>query len=247
MPTPCPGPCNNAWRKAEAALAATGTEHHIQPAWGQPTQCYLCVDRTIEQLEQLPALLAAVREEALEGTAAKLTGTIGRITMPTWPGQASRLLIDRIVGEMAELQADILTQRGIWADSRRPALGTAPNETAHISGIAAILLAHWDWAMQNHPAAGEPHDRDNANPGGQASSWYRAALHFTKADEQRDVQRLAPCPRCHGPYLVESRELRLVDGEPYIECRDPDCRRIMTRAEYDRYVKELNASIVAAA
>lgn len=247
MPVPCPGPCNNAWRRAEESLDATGTEHYIQPAWGQPTQCYACVDRTREQLGELPGLLAAVLNEAIDGTATKLTGTIGRITVPTWPGQASRLLVDRIVGEMAELQADILVQRGLWPAEKRPAPGTAPNETAHIAAIANTLCAHWEWAMQHHPAGDEPHGRDNANPGGQASGWYWAALSFTKQDEQRDVQRLAPCPRCHGPYLFESRELRLVDDQPYIECRDPDCRRIMTRAEYDRYVKELNASIIAAA
>jgi hypothetical protein len=38
-----------------------------------------------------------------------------------------------------------------------------------------------------------------------------------------------------------------VDDKPYIECRDPDCKRIMTQSEYDAYVKALNESIVAAA
>lgn len=246
-PKPCPGPCNNAWRKAEAALAADGTEHHLTPNWGQPTQCDGCVERTRGQLAELPELLAAIHLEALYGTPAKLTGTIGRVGTPVWPGQASRLLLDRIIGEMAELQADILVRRRIWAADRLPACGTAPNEARHINGIVSTLYAHWDWAMQHHPAADEPHDRDNANPGGQVTGWYRTALRFTKADEQREVRRLAPCPRCHGPYLVESRELRLVDGKPYIECRDPDCKRVITQSEYDAYVKTLNESIVVAA
>lgn len=246
-PKTCPGPCNNAWRRAEEALAETGTEHHLTPSWGQPIQCYGCVERTGQQLAELPALLDAVLLEAFEGTPTKLTGTIGRITVATWPGQASRLLVDRIVSEMAELEADILTRRGIWDADRLPARGTAPNERRHIGGIVSALLGHWEWAMQHHPAADEPHDRDNANPGGQATGWYRTALRFTKADEQRDVKRLAPCPRCHGPYLVESRELRLAGDRPYIECRDPDCRRILTQDEYDTYVKALNRAIEAAA
>lgn len=246
-PTICPGLCNTAWRKAEEALAATGAEHAIQPTWGQPAQCYGCVDRTREQLAALPALLAAVLAEATEGTPTKLTGTIGRISVPTWPGQASRLLVDRIVGEMVELGVDILKLRGIWRDDRPAGHGTAPNEERRVSAIVTALDGHWDWAMQNHPAAWEPHGRDNANPGGQVTGWYRAALYFTKQDEQRDVKRLAPCPRCHGPYLVESRELRLVNNQPYIECRDPDCRRVMTRPEYDSYVKAMNRSIIAAA
>lgn len=243
-PAPCPGPCNNAWRRAEAALADSGAEHHLTPNWGQPTQCWGCVDRARDQLAELPELLAAIHLEALHGTPAKLTGTIGRVTVATWPGQAARLLTDRIVGEMTELRADILVQRGIWTDGARP---SEPTEGRLIGATVHTLLAHWDWAMQHHPAATEPHAAGNANPGAQVATWHRSAQFFTRRDEQRDVKRLAPCPRCHGPYLFESRELRLVDGDPYIECRDPDCRRIMTRAEYDRYVKDLNTSIAAAA
>ena len=241
-PTPCPGPCNNAWRRAEAIAEETGTPHHITPAWGRPVQCYGCVDRTRGELAELPSLLGDVLGEALEGTPTKLTGTIGRITVATWPGQASRLLVDRIVGEMAELRADIFVRRGIWAEGHE-----VRGEDRLIGDIWRGLNGYWEWAMQNHPAAGEPHDRDNANPGGQVTGWHRTCQRFTKQDEQRDVKRLAPCPRCHGPYLVESRELRLVDDKPYIECRDPDCKRIMTQSEYDSYVKALNESIVAAA
>lgn len=239
MPTPCPGPCNNAWRRAETLLADTGTEHHLTPTWGNPTQCDSCVDRTRRHLLELPELLIAVQLEAVHGTYTKTTGTIGRVHVPAWPGQASRLLIDRIVGEMAELQADILIARGIWNGDREPARASQPGERRLIEGIAATLDAHWDWAMQHHPAAHEPHDRDNANPGGQVTGWHRTCQRFTRRDEQRDVKRLAPCPRCHGPWLAESRELRLVDDQPYIECRDPDCRRILTQGEYDTYVKTL--------
>lgn len=246
-PTPCPGSCNNAWRRAEEAAADTGTEHHIKPAWGEPTQCHGCVEATRTQLLELPALLIAVLDEALDGTPTRLTGTIGRISIVTWPGEACRLFVDRIVEGMTILQADILTLHDVRGVQREPLPTIAPNEGRHIAAIAGSLAAHWDWAMQHHPAAGESYGRGNANPGSQVAGWHHALQRFTKQDEQRDVKRLAPCPRCHGPYLFESRELRLVDDEPYIECRDPDCRRIMTSAEYDRYVKELNAAISAAA
>ncbi|MFE9448289.1 hypothetical protein [Streptomyces sp. NPDC006739] len=180
--------------------------------------------------------------EALYATAAKLTGTIGRIHAASWPGQAAMLFVDEIVSGMEELQADILKLRGIWAADYEPAPVVRNRE--NIKGITGVLLAHWEWAMQKHPAADEPYGQGNANPGSQVSGWYRAALRFTKQDEQREVKRLAPCPGCRGPYLVESRELRLVNDQPYIECRDPDCQRILTSAEYDRYVKELNAAIL---
>lgn len=246
-PACCPGPCNTAYRKAEEALAAKGTDHAIQPAWGQPAQCYDCVDRTRQHLAELPKLLADVLAEATEGTPAKLTGTIGRITVAVWPGQNPRLLVDGIISGMAELEGDVLKQRGIWPEDHPIAPGTGPNEERRIAGLVATLGGHWDWAMQNHPAAWEPWGRDNANPGGQVAGWHRTCQFATKQDEQRDVKRLAPCPRCHGPYLIESRDLRLVNDQPYIECRDPDCGRIITRREYDAYVKALNESILAAA
>lgn len=243
---PCPGPCNKAWRRAEEVLAANGTEHHIRPNWGQPVQCWGCVERTRTELSALPGLLVTdVPLEALYGTAAKLTGTIGRITAASWPGQAPMLFVDEIVSGMEELQADVLRLQGLRPADFEPEGAIRSGE--HIGGIARSLLGHWDWAMQYHPAADEPYSRGNANPGSQVSGWYLSVLRFTKQDEQRDVKRLAPCPRCRGPWLYESRELRLVDDEPYIECRDADCRRVMTRAEYDRYVKELNSSIQAAA
>ena len=246
-PAACPGPCNNAWRRAETALEEHGTEHHIKPSWGNPVQCQGCVEATRAQLLELPALLGAVLDEAIDGTPTKLAGTIGRISIVTWPGEACRLFVDRIVEGMTVLQADILTLRGVWGPEQEPLPTIAPNEPRHLAGITRSLTAHWDWAMQNHPAADELWGRDNANPGSQVAGWHRTLQRFTKQDEQRETKRLAPCPRCHGPYLVESRELRLVDDQPYIECRDPDCRRIMTSAEYDRYVKELNAAIVVTA
>lgn len=246
MPAPCPGPCNNAWRRAETAREQTGIEHHIKPAWGQPVQCWGCVEWTREELAALPRLLATdVRLEALYGTTTKLTGTIGRIHAASWPGQAPMLFVDEIVSGMEELQADILKLQNIWAAEYEPVPVVRDRE--NVEGITRVLLAHWDWAMQHHPAADEPYGRGNANPGSQVSGWYRSVLRFTKQDEQRDVQRLAPCPRCHGPYLVESRDLRLIDNRPYIECKDPDCQRVMTSAEYDAYVKTLTGQVKAAA
>lgn len=243
----CPGPCNNAWRRAETALKETGTEHHIKPAWGEPVQCHTCVETTHAQLLALPALLTAALNEAIDGTPTKLTGTIGRTSVVTWPGEACRLFVDRIVEGMTVLQADILTLQGIWNEDHALLPTIAPNEPRHIAAIVRSLAGHWNWAMQYHPAADEPYGKDNANPGSQVAGWHQALQRFTKTDEQRETKRLAPCPRCHSPYMVESRDLRLVDDQPYIECRVPDCQRIMTRAEYDRYVEELNAAITAAA
>ena len=244
----CPGPCNNAWRRAETVRAETGTEHHLTPAWGQPVQCYECVERARRQLAELPELLTAVQMEALSGTRPQSTATINSRPndAPAWPGQAARLLLDATLGEIEELASDVLMQRGIWkADQERDNQGV--REGWRINTACRTLGAHLDWMMQYHPAATEPHDRDNANPGGQIRQWHGTAQRFTKQHAQHDVRKMAPCPRCKGPYLAESRDLRLVDDRPYIECRDPDCRRIMTGAEYDTYVKALAAVVTQAA
>lgn len=233
---PCPGPCNNAWRRSEALREADGTEHHLTPAWGEPVQCDACVERTRHQILELPELLEAALLEALEGTPAKMTGTIGRVTTATWPGQASRILVDRIVSEMAELEADILIRRNIWPLDRQPHRGTAPNEPEHIRRITNTLWAHWDWAMQHHPAADEPHTAGNANPGGQASSWHRTLQLFTRRDNPR-IQLSAPCPRCH------LKSLSHTNGETFIACRNPECELLLSREEYDRHTKEVADAI----
>ncbi|MET9150052.1 hypothetical protein ABZX82_02035 [Streptomyces griseoflavus] len=247
-PKPCPGPCNNAWRRAETLLASNGGEHHITPTWGNPTQCDGCVGRARQQLAELPELLTAVQTEALYGTRPQNTATIHSRPndTPAWPGQAARLLLDTLLGEIEELAGDVLHQKRIWRDDQQPDR-TSMREGHRITHACGTLAAHLDWMMQHHPAAGEPHDRGNANPGGQIRHWHGAAQRFTKAHPQYDVRKMAPCPRCKGPYLAESRDLRLVDDRPYIECRDPDCRRIMTGAEYDVYVKALAAVATQAA
>ncbi|MFK0045519.1 hypothetical protein ACIQU4_15600 [Streptomyces sp. NPDC090741] len=246
--TPCPGSCNNAWRRAETIREEAGTEHHLTPTWGRPVQCDGCTERARQHLTELPELLTAVQLEALHGTHSPSTSTIGSRSSdaPAWPGQAARLLLEAILGEMEELESDVLHRRGIWAADAEPARDGV-TEGRRITDVARILGAHLGWMMQHHPAAGEPHDRGNANPGGQIRSWHSVAQRFIKAHPQHDVRKLAPCPGCKGPYLAESRDLRLVGDRPYIECRDPGCQRILTSAEYDAYVKALAAGISAAA
>jgi hypothetical protein len=241
VPAPCPGNCNNAWRIAEATLATDNTPHDIPVTWGQPVHCPRCTHRTHTQLTELPELIVAISLEAIYGTAPKQTGTIGRAAVASWPGQASRLLTDHIVGGLLELEDDIRELRRL---RHRPSRGT---EARNAAGAVRFLTAHLEWALTHHPCAHEIHDQQSGNPAAQIAAWHHTAQRFTKQDQQKETKRLAPCPRCHGPYLVESRELRLVDDQPYIECRDPDCRRIMTGTEYDRYVKELNAAMKSAA
>lgn len=224
-PTPCPGPCSRAWRNAEA----TDTPHDLQPAWGQPVHCYTCQTRTRTALHQLPELLAAIHLEAIHGTARPADVTTSRpANIAPWPGQASRLLTDLIVGGLTELEDDIRELRHLTA---RPA---AVREGITVTQTIGFLGAHLAWAMEQHPAAHEIHERGSANPAAQITAWARMAERFTSRD-QRLEQRTAPCPRCGW------RALFFADGEDYIECRNPACETLLTEQEYADWAREVAA------
>jgi hypothetical protein len=220
-PVVCPGRENHAWREAETARETHGAEHEITPRWGAPIHCGPCAQRAAVQLAELPELVVAVSLEATHGSRGPKVGTIGRIGggVPAWPGQASRLLIDHIVGGLVELEDDIRDLRGLTA---RPGRG---NEGATITGVVRFLSAHLDWALTHHPAAGEPHDRDSANPAAQIATLHWAAQRFTARDRRLE-QREARCPRC------DWRSLFFADGDDYIGCRNPACGLLLTEAEY---------------
>lgn len=226
MPAPCPGPCNNAWRKAEATQAADGTPHDIPVTWGQPVHCPRCTSRAHAQLAELPELVVAISLEALCGTAPKTTGTIGRAGTVAWPGQAARLLTDHIVGGLLDLEDDIRDLRQL---RHRPGRGT---EGRNVTGAVRFLTTHLEWALIAHPCAEELHDRQSANPAAQIGGWHRAALRFTRRDTRLEHYRV-PCPRCGLLTLFRA------DGDDYIECRNINCQLLLTPAEYFEHTRRL--------
>lgn len=229
-PVVCPGRENNAWRTAETKLAEHGTPHELNPRWGDPVHCQACAGRAHRQLGELPELVAAIHLEAAHATRGPKAGTIGRIggNIPAWPGQASRLLTDRIVGGMLDLEDDLRELRRLNA---RPGRG---NEGATLTGSVRFLGAHLDWALTHHPAASEAHDRDSANPAAQIDSWHRAAQRFTARDPRLEHHRV-PCPRC------EMLTLFRADGDDYIECRNSACGLLLTPGEYADHTRSLVA------
>ncbi len=233
IPSFCPGRCNNAWRVAEAALGAVGTPHDIPATWGQPVHCERCVGRARAQLADLPELIVAIGLEALHGTAPRTAGVAGRSgrgSAPSWPGQASRLMTDHIVGGLLELEDDIRELRGF---SVRHGRGT---EAQNAAGAVQFLTAHLEWALTEHPAASEVHDRLSANPAAQITSWHRAAQRFTGRDARIERYCL-PCPRCDLLTLYRA------DGEDYIECRNVSCQVLLTPAEYQDHSRQLAGAV----
>ena len=229
MPIACPGRCNNAWRKAEAAREATGPGHRLEATWGQPIHCHRCSSLAHAELAELPELLAAISIEATTGTRGLPVGTIGRsATHPAWPGQAARLLTDHIIGGLTELEADIRQLRGLTTRSFGRREGVAATQAV------TFLTAHLEWALEHHPAADEVHDRLSANPAAQIHQWHRAAVTFTARDQRLDHYRV-PCPRC------ELLTLFRADGDDYIECRNAACELLLTPGEYLQHTKTVAA------
>jgi hypothetical protein len=231
-PVPCPGRENHAWREAEQKLAEYGTPHDLTPRWGDPVHCAACAVRAHRQLAELPELVAAIHLEATHASRGPKVGTIGRIGggIPAWPGQASRLLTDHIVGGLVELEDDWRELRRLNA---RPGRGT---EGHTLTGAVQFLAAHLDWALAHHPTAAEPHDRDSANPAAQIGAWHKAAERFTARDRRLEHHRV-PCPRCTLLTLFRG------DGDDYIECRNPVCGTLLTPGEYLDHTREVAATL----
>ncbi|MFE5868798.1 hypothetical protein ACFQ6V_09110 [Streptomyces roseifaciens] len=231
VPAPCPGSHNDAWRRAEAERAATGIDHDLSAAWGDPLHCSRCTARATSQLLELPELVAAIWLEAAHSSRAPQLGTIGRSTAePPWPGQPSRLLTDYIVGGLLDLEDDIRHLRRL--NPRHP--GT--REGAAVTGAVRFLATHLDWALTQHPAAAETHSRLSGNPAAQIATWHAAATYFTRRDPGTR-KYAAPCPRC------DLLSLYRTDGDDYIECRNGVCGLLLTPAEYELSARERAAAL----
>lgn len=223
MPVTCPGAHNNAWRRAEDA----GTPHDLQPTWGQPLHCDRCLTRARTQLGELPELVAAVALEATYRSRGPKIGIIGRSAqLPPWPGEASRMLTDLIVGGLTELEDDVRALRRL---NPRPARA---GEGGTLTGAVRFLTTHLDWVLTHHPLAEEPHARLSGNPAALVGTWHRAAQQFTGRDERLEHHRV-PCPRC------ELLTLFRADGEDYIACRNPACELLLTPVELAEHCRVL--------
>ncbi|RLU81111.1 hypothetical protein CTZ27_33255 [Streptomyces griseocarneus] len=220
--TPCPGHHNHAWRRAEAA----GLPHDLSPVWGHPVHCGRCTDRAQAQLAELPELLVVVALEARHGSRPKTTGTVGRTPSHRWPGEASRMLTDHIVGGLLDLEDDLRELRHL-----RPR-NTASAEGQKACRAVQFVTAHLEWALTEHPMANEPHDRLSANPAAQIHSWHTTAMRFTRRDVRLDHPQV-PCARCNLLSLYRP------DGSDYYECRNVECGLLLTPAEYQAHTQRM--------
>jgi hypothetical protein len=224
---PCPGPCNNAWRRAEQQLAVDGIEHHLAPAWGRPIHCERCADRAHAQLAEIPELVVAIRLEAVHGTAPKLTGTLGRTaTTPAFPGQASRVLAEHIVTGLLGLEDVIRAGRHL------PARTVRGREGADLTAAVTFLRAHLQWALDRYPGETDPGTGETMDPAALIRQWHRGAERFTRRDPRLEHRRV-PCPRC------ELLTLFRAEGDDYIGCRNIACEVLLTPSEFQEHAEKL--------
>lgn len=222
-PTACAGPCANAWRRAETQRLTEGTPHGLQPWPGNPYWCDRCRTRVLDALGMLPELIAAIHLEALHATP-KQTERVTASTTPPWPGQASRLLTDLIVGGLAEAE-DAMRDLRSWSER------TATFESDVLNKSVTVLTLSIDWLLTSHPEAASP----DTSPGATILLWRDKAMRFTGRDKL--IHKFpVRCPTC------DLLALRREDGSSYVEClpRIGGCGRLWTEDEY------LNLATVAA-
>jgi hypothetical protein len=216
---PCPGRCNAPWRRAEEI----GEPHHIEPVPGEPVHCWACFAGAYTQLQQLPTLFESIYLEGLDGTVAKLVGTIGRVGLqaPPWPGQHARLFADG-------LSEGILTLANDVREHMDEPVENPTTDNTSTNRALATLTRHLRWLLAEHPCATESHGARSGNPAWQIYTWHRSAEAFCKQDEQRPEKRIAACPRCRDPWMQS------MNGA--VQCTNPDCKNVMMNEEYAAHV-----------
>lgn len=228
MNSPCPGPCNNAPRRAveehEQALAVwhdADPETRGEPpepsdladAWtdGDPVWCGRCAARiraSLAELDYLVAILVATADGHRQVTKAEPVSGSHATPTPSAPVD----LADELLAYLTKVEEQWreFTQLG-----PRPA---RPRGARALTTVIAWLLGHLDDILANHGSAGF---------GRSVLGWHRRLEHITKTEPEL-CRRPAPCPRCDKRSLA-----RRDDG--YTICRD--CGRLLSEDEYQDLVQ----------
>jgi hypothetical protein len=225
----CAGPCNTAYRRKHALFEAAVAEYarvletrrdsdpipeppqppEIQPWYGNPVWCGKCMSSIREQLAELDDLAALV----------------GAIPPLARPAEESLRVTGTKSAPSASARMDDLEDLNSWLrgwesvarkeDDPRPRRGLLARES---TTLTAWLYHHFDVLITDEDAAGDF--------GGEIRRWHRDLARRAAAGQVRRHQK-RPCPRC------SLYTLWLTIGEDYIRCVNDDCRRVLSRAEYD--------------
>jgi hypothetical protein len=215
--TVCPGPCNRIWRQSSP-------EDETQPRYGDPIWCRRDTNIVTYSLGEIPELLAAIEDDAANGTPTRGVVRRGGSTFPAWPGQASMLAIDAIADGLTELEDRLRTLRNYSPRSSHHGAAAA-------RGAIGLLTANLDWLLTAHPDAADP----DISPGAVILRLHWNAQRTAKADPQRAQLTDLPCPSC------KYQALALAPGDDSYECAF--CGRRLRLSEYQEYVKDEAAKL----
>ena len=226
----CPGSCNNTYRRRRALYEAdmaryartletrTDTEPipeapaapDMTPWYGSPVWCLKCQGIIRAELAELDDL-------------ASLIGAIPPLARPADDG------VGKVKGtrdkSSPSARMDDLDEMGEWLRSweslarddgdPRPRRGVLARES---TTLTAWLYHHFDVLFANPDVA--------EDFGVEVRRWHRGLARRAAAGQMSRHQN-KPCPRCR------LYTLWVTVGEDYIRCVNEDCRRALSREEYD--------------
>ena len=226
----CPGPCNGHYRKAidahKKALAdydpldprTSRPEPPSEQPWlGEPVWCAPCSALVSLRLAQLDTLAAMLAKEADGYESQPRTEKVGGSSEAGSPSPAADDL-DELARMLAEWE-DIY--RGIkgW-DSAPPRGDLASTETERVAWLGRHLRG-----ILADPDIGPDF-------GTEVLQWHRGMKHQAKAGADVKPKPLR-CPGCHLMTLVWE------EGSDRVDCRNPDCARVFSYADYEKEVEHL--------
>jgi hypothetical protein len=227
---PCPGPCNRRYREARDAYRQALADYdpldsaqsrpgppEVVPWLGEPAWCGPCASLVRQRLAELDDLIA-LRKATADGqrqsdAAERVSGSSAAAASPS-----------QALDDEDETASMLLGWERAYRDLRRwpspaPRGDLASAETACI----AWLMHHLDGILRS-PAA--------ADFGLEILQWHRELASSAKAGV-RTLRKPMRCPSC------QLLTLTWTEGEQQVGCSNPDCRRILSLAEYDAEVQRM--------
>jgi hypothetical protein len=236
-PGACPGPCNKRYQEAWAKYAADVGDYNETglldadrsrpepPAarfWpGSPVWCTDCTTKIRLRLAQLDTLAGRL---AAEADGYREPGDLERVSGTTEPSSQSRAGddLDEMFRMLSTWEAIYRTLKG-W-QSGAPHGDLAARETEcidwlrrHLNGILVSGIA--------------------ADFGLEVLQWHRESCGAAKAGV-RTLRKPMRCPSCKCVMLFWT------EGETTVNCKNPDCGRILTLSQYETEA-ERQAAILA--
>jgi hypothetical protein len=194
----------------------------IRPWQGDPVWCPPCKARIrdcLTGIDELASLLNATADGLGSGGSSEQMQH-AKVTHPPSPSPAMDTE-DEITDYLAEWEHLYRREKGYDPAPPRGELASRTTLTV------AWLNRHLDGILASSVAEGFGDDVIR----------YHAELRARAKAGRRKLDKPLRCPACR--HLL----LRYVDGEPYVECRNPACNALLTYAEYDAAVDAMAASI----